>query len=157
MLESFPYRRVSQIRDNLHWCLYVNCSVMKAGRSNLTNGISASVNVKSLNHLMFLLYFHWNNNGNFASLIRKRMQHSGKHIFKKSHLNHWFTVPKAKGVNEVNSHTSLPQTGEGNPQTQPHYESETCDHLNQNFLACLTPCKECFVSRDCVTSIRKIP
>lgn len=84
MLESFPYRRISQIRDNLHWCLYVNCSVMKAGRSNLMSGISASVNVKSLNHLMFLMYFHWNNNGNFASLIRKRMQHSGKHLLKKS-------------------------------------------------------------------------
>lgn len=34
--------------DNLHWCLYVNCSVMKAGKSNLTSGICASMNVKSL-------------------------------------------------------------------------------------------------------------
>lgn len=67
----------------------------------------------------------------------------------KSHLDLWFTVPKAEGVIEVNSHTSLPQAAGGNPQTQPCYESETCDYLNQNFLACLTPCKECSVSRDC--------
>lgn len=52
-------------------------------------------------------------------------------------------VPKAKEVNEANSHTSLPQTARENPQTHLAM-SQTCDHLIQNFLACLTPCKECY-------------